>query len=217
MWLMTPRGFFSTVQHREYPSLVLVRARCREDLENLCELGENHPGMIGVDSKAILETKISDYPFRLIVSARAWQMLVSLMAEEITYANFKSAVHAVNDQRASTYMSVWSALHRIQDEKPKTLWDKMREKFPSRRDEERWLSEQVELLLDDIAASGKEQSPAIPTDDGDELMDRLAAAVEQIEVYDQNEDVDLYDDDPIDFEDYYGVEGHRPDETDERP
>lgn len=211
MWLMTPRGFFSTVQHREHPSLVLVRARSRDDLENLCDLGENHPGMIGVDRNAILETKIADYPFRLIISARAWQMLVSLMAEEITYGNFKSAVHAVNDQRASTYMSVWSALHRIQDEKQPTLWEKLRERFPSRQDEEKWLSEQVDLLLEDIAADGNEPIVQRSVEDvpSDELLDRLSSALEKIEIYDQQFEDDL--------DDTYYPDARYPDEESDGP
>ena len=33
MWLMTTRGFFSVVAHNADPDRVLIRARCRGDID----------------------------------------------------------------------------------------------------------------------------------------------------------------------------------------
>ena len=35
MWLMTTRGFYSVVEHRDDADRLLVRARTREDIEAL--------------------------------------------------------------------------------------------------------------------------------------------------------------------------------------
>ena len=38
MWLMTTRGFFSVVEHREDDNILLIRARCKQDIEALADL-----------------------------------------------------------------------------------------------------------------------------------------------------------------------------------
>lgn len=117
MWILTPRGFYSVVEHREHPGLVIVRARARADLENLddlwCELQEGRT----VRPLDIEQTPKADYPYRTQVAKSEWASMTAAMAREIDYPNFKDAVKKVNADRATfVYMAVWSALRRIEQE-----------------------------------------------------------------------------------------------------
>jgi hypothetical protein len=115
MWLMTPRGFYSVVEHREHPGLVIVRARAREDLERLDELWRdvgrresNWPLL------TIQETPEADYPYRTNMAKTEWATLASELASEIDYDNFKDAVKEVDSDRALLYMGLWWRLRQIE-------------------------------------------------------------------------------------------------------
>jgi hypothetical protein len=118
MWLVTKKGFFSVVEHRDDVNTVLVRARDRKDLEWLCEIADDvrrQDGReaIGFEDERILMDESADYLWRLIVPRIAWcEVAMRLMIAEIDYPNFKSAVE--DKQRASLYMRVWSTLLSIQ-------------------------------------------------------------------------------------------------------
>jgi hypothetical protein len=117
MWLITTRGFFSVVQHRDDEEMVLIRARALEDLESLCELaGEvlDDAREGGFSADAIIEMDDADYRYRLITDAEAWAEVVDGLTAEVTYPNFKSAVTARDPDRAHVYMEVWSTLLQIQ-------------------------------------------------------------------------------------------------------
>ena len=117
MWLITTRGFFSVVQHRDDEGLVLIRARALEDLESLCELaGEvlDDAAKSGFSDDAIIEMDDADYRYRLITDAEAWAQVVGALTAEITYPNFKSAVTERDPDRARVYMEVWDTLLDIQ-------------------------------------------------------------------------------------------------------
>ncbi len=107
VWLLTPRGFYSAVANRDDPETVLVRARVREDLEQLA-------GVVG--ELEILETPDADYRWRTIVSRRAWTGALILMAAEIDYPNFKAEVaRRQGHGRAGVYGEVWAALLGLQE------------------------------------------------------------------------------------------------------
>ena len=106
MWLMTPRGFYSVVSHPNDPTLVLVRARARVDLEAL------HDFVSGLE---IHETPQRDYGWRAAVSRSAWSAALVLLAAEIDYPNFKAAVATREGaKRAHIYGNVWATLLEIQ-------------------------------------------------------------------------------------------------------
>lgn len=110
MWLMTTRGFFSAVQHREDPTRILVRARCEEDIRNLADLIDAEPW-------ALMR---SDYEWRLECSAAEWMTAVAKLALEIDYDNFKNAVkEAQGQKRANVYMRVWGALLDLEPQRLK--------------------------------------------------------------------------------------------------
>lgn len=115
MWLMTTRGFYSAVQHREDPTKILVRARCEEDIRALSDL---------IDAEPFPLTR-SDYEWRLECSLAEWTFAVCSMSLEIDYPNFKNAVKArQGSKRSGVYMKVWSALLALEKRwpaKPKQL------------------------------------------------------------------------------------------------
>lgn len=108
MWVTTTRGFFSVVAHHDLPDMVLVRARVREDLEALGEL---------VGSLEIEHTPQRDYALRAVVPRERWLAGLALLAAEIDYPNFKSAVaERQGHGRAAVYARVWFALTELQRE-----------------------------------------------------------------------------------------------------
>jgi len=72
MWLYTKLGFFSIVHKPPCKKdELLVRTRCREDLESLSKKLSQTNDFKGV----IIESKDSDYAFRLVVPGRYWRLL----------------------------------------------------------------------------------------------------------------------------------------------
>ena len=116
MWLMTPIGFYSVGAHRDKPQRVLVRARCRQDLERLLELDVGGLNDILL-RQPIVQTLQADYPYRVELPRMAWEAAALRLAEMVDYPNFKDAVkQRQGKDRADVYMSVWGALHRIERE-----------------------------------------------------------------------------------------------------
>lgn len=107
MWLITNRGFYSAVEHRDDPNAVLVRARSEEDINNLASM---LPG-----SKP-WKDDTADYLWRLSCSKEEWAGVVAEFALNTNYDNFKSSVD--DPLRQQVYMEVWSALYFLQDPDP---------------------------------------------------------------------------------------------------
>lgn len=108
MWLMTKYGFYSAVADRDRPDGVVVRARARKDLEQLCELGGLDPDVIvGPNSH-------SDYRWRIFMGRDRWEPLVGQLVANIDYPNFKSAVGERDPRRAGIYGNVWGELLQVQ-------------------------------------------------------------------------------------------------------
>lgn len=114
MWLISEDGFASVVAHRDRPDHLLVRARARSDLENLCRVAEEE-GVGGFDPVGIFSLDDADYRWRLEVRRDDFASLVSSLVGRIDYDNFKNRVASRDSERAHLYMDVWSDLHRIQE------------------------------------------------------------------------------------------------------
>lgn len=117
MWVVSRYGFFSAVCHRDDEEQVLVRARSREDLENLCELAKGwvrEPDVKAFEADQIIEMSNADYRYRLIVSADGWREICIAMCDEMDYPNFKNAIGEDDPERAHVYLDVWTALRQIQ-------------------------------------------------------------------------------------------------------
>jgi hypothetical protein len=109
VWLITKRGFYSAVQKKTDPDVLLsIRARSRKDLENLKDLLPK--------GTKIVESKGTDYRWRVKIQRKDWIVICARLAAEVDYHNFKDEVkhQPGGAQRASILMSVWSALGRIQ-------------------------------------------------------------------------------------------------------
>lgn len=102
MWVFTIDGFYSAVVHRDNFDKILIRVRYRDDLVRLLDrIGMEYP---------IQDTKNADYPYRVIVPRKIWEMYVYTSAENISYDNFKSAVQdtgVFNNRRLDQLMDVW--------------------------------------------------------------------------------------------------------------
>lgn len=106
MWIFTKQGFFSVVQDFRDPSVLLVRARDRADLERLAE-GLRAP-------PEILVTAQGDYPFRVFLSRRDFASLLASLAADIDYTNFKAAVgESAGLARSGLYAKVWTLMREL--------------------------------------------------------------------------------------------------------
>lgn len=112
MWLMTKYGFYSVVQHKADPDMVLVRARAYTDLDNLlglaieCEID-------AADLPPIIETLDADYAYRLFMDREVWETLALALASEIDYPNFKAAVPG-DTRRLQAYHRIWAEMAQYQ-------------------------------------------------------------------------------------------------------
>lgn len=89
MWLFTQHGMVSVVQHRDDPTLLLVRAREPEVLKELCP------------DKRIIKTPIADYRYRVMIDRDGfWDVMIGQI-NAIDYTNFKS--HLVGTVSPNTY------------------------------------------------------------------------------------------------------------------
>ncbi|GMV11400.1 MAG: hypothetical protein AMXMBFR55_31340 [Gemmatimonadota bacterium] len=122
MWLFTKHGFFSAVCARQGDgahgqpvdtSRMMVRARLRPHLEALTARFPDE-----LEGCEIVETKRSDYAFRLFVGKAAWTRVAAALAEEIDYDNFKDEVEKYQGDDGAGYHhalgDIWSVMYELQ-------------------------------------------------------------------------------------------------------
>lgn len=111
MWLFTRHGFYSAVSALQGKkvdrSRVVVRARIRIHLVNLCEAFHVLP-----DQRKITSSEQSDYRYRLVVPADVWAQVVHDLACDIDYPNFKDA--CPDEEYHELLVRVWSAGYSAQ-------------------------------------------------------------------------------------------------------
>ena len=102
MWICFNDGFVSMVDDKDNPASLLVRARRKQDLLNVC----------GNDVE-VLKDAGTDYRWRAFVDRKAFSALVAARIDKIGYTNFKNSVkdHDLHDM----YMDFWSRHHRYQE------------------------------------------------------------------------------------------------------
>ena len=103
MWLMTTRGFYSVVEHRDDAERLLVRARCQADIAALSELVAGEP----------MRLDDADYAWRVETTRDEWQAAMQVLVGEITYPNFKSAIK--DDAHVHAYHQVWGVMNELND------------------------------------------------------------------------------------------------------
>jgi len=109
MWLFCKRGFVSIVQHKDQPDMLLVRARCRSDIDQFRDMLEAY----GCEAE-VHETPVADYAYRLTAPKDAVARTVAALVQGIDYTNFKDCVHgepAIDE----AYMACWWAMKRFQN------------------------------------------------------------------------------------------------------
>lgn len=122
MWIFTRHGFFSAVCARQGagkhgepvdPDRIMVRARVREHLESLRKRFPDQLGLCDVQ-----EFAGTDYAYRIFVDKRVWSQVLSGLAEETDYDNFKSEVVRYQGREGADYErslhDVWSVMYRLQ-------------------------------------------------------------------------------------------------------
>lgn len=102
MWLATQYGFFSIVQ--KPAGQFHVRARCKQDLENLIALARLEA--------PLHHTTDGDYAWRIVVGESQVSTIMSALAASIDYANFKDRIHDKPDQKEKlpAYSRLWSQM-----------------------------------------------------------------------------------------------------------
>src|SRR4051812_9370773 len=100
MWIFCQNGFFSIVEHRDDPKLMVVRARLDGDIQRYWP-----------DAK-VSATPERDYLYRAFIPKKKVADAVSRMASDIDYDNFKANIS--DKRRGHWYMEVWEAMVDMQ-------------------------------------------------------------------------------------------------------
>ena len=69
----------------------------------------------------MIETLDSDYRFRIFAAHEDWNRVMTGLAEQIKYTNFKNAVyatdsHAIRDRRHGAYLDIWFVMNKLQSD-----------------------------------------------------------------------------------------------------
>ena len=122
MWIFTKHGFFSAVCARQGsgkhgqpvdPDRIMVRARVRAHLEALKNRFSNL-----LDQCEVQEFAGTDYASRIFVAKSVWSQVLSGLAEDTDYDNFKSEVARYQGETGAAYErslhDVWSVMYKLQ-------------------------------------------------------------------------------------------------------
>jgi hypothetical protein len=102
MWVILNNAFFSIVAHRAEPDKLLVRARSEGDIEKYFPRHE------------VTTNPTADYRYRAVVSRELVGKVLSEIAMDIDYDNFKNSIPKEEARRKGPYLEVWGSLHRLQ-------------------------------------------------------------------------------------------------------
>jgi len=102
MWLATQHGFYSIVQ--KPAGQFHVRARCKQDLENLVTLTRLE--------SPLHHTTDGDYAWRIVVGQPEVSAIMAALSTAIDYPNFKDRIHDTPDQKDKlpAYSRLWSQM-----------------------------------------------------------------------------------------------------------
>lgn len=89
----------------------MIRGRKKKHLQNL---RDKFPSIQG----EIVASKDTDYRYRVIVPKPEWVLILSELAKEQSWSNFKSKAHANSAQCGNDYVNslheVWETMHNLQ-------------------------------------------------------------------------------------------------------
>jgi hypothetical protein len=117
MWVFTQHGFLSIVQSREDPKVVMVRARDRKSLEQFRQASTEASVVPEViEALPILESKGTDYRYRIICHRDVVARYLAAEAKTIDYPNFKDRVTKTRgNQWHDVLLGIWSRVHDLSD------------------------------------------------------------------------------------------------------
>ena len=108
MWLYTTQGFYSIVHKPPCKKdELLVRARCKEDIEKLGTLLRDKLKFNG----KIIESPKADYAYRMIVPRETWASFMASTAMELDYGNFKDTIPIKDHLRHDAYFDCWKVMY----------------------------------------------------------------------------------------------------------
>jgi len=107
MWVYLNNGFFSIVDHRDQPEMLLVRARAQGDIARV----------FGIEEQ---ETPGADYRYRAVIPRNAVANILAAEIKRIDYPNFKDSINDLS--RYQVYTDVWAATTRLQPEGGRYHW-----------------------------------------------------------------------------------------------
>ena len=119
MWIVMNDSYVSIVKDREDDMGVVVRARVKEDLENL--FGAEH-------AQDIIETDDSDYRFRLFLDQAYVAAVIEDKVMGINYDNFKNSVK--QSWRKQAYTRIWNVMYDVQE----NMYPRMRRWYENYRE-----------------------------------------------------------------------------------
>lgn len=103
MWLFTKHGFYSVVEDRADPRMLIVRARVRQDLVRLLRDAGEKKRVRGIRS-----TRDADYEYRVWLPRSLVAQIAAGAVRAIDYANFKDAF--ADKSRKGKLMQVWTVM-----------------------------------------------------------------------------------------------------------
>lgn len=105
MWLFTKHGYYAIVKDYKDENVYWIRARLKEDLENLLAL-------TSLKNTEIIFKEYADYKFRLKVSKDEFNELMVILANNLDYSNFKNMMDDNANQRHKifAYYEVYNVL-----------------------------------------------------------------------------------------------------------
>lgn len=132
MWLATKVGFYSVVQHKNRKNCYIVRARCREDIENLIN------GIPSINNESVVETRDADYRFRLNINKYQFNALMGFLSNSVDYPNFKDEIKSSKQQKdkLSFYTKIWFTMLQFQENRYGVILDPFKNYFKSRYGED---------------------------------------------------------------------------------
>jgi hypothetical protein len=95
MWIFLKGGFFSIVQHRDKPGILLVRGRNPEHFESI------------FPNVKLINMTTADYPWRAEIPHGVVARTIAEQTYEIDYTNFKSDIDVNEPALYDAMIDVW--------------------------------------------------------------------------------------------------------------
>ena len=109
MWIFCKCGFFSAVQHRDNPDILLVRGKFRGDLERLLDRLSPEERE---SCSSVTESPNADAPYQMEMPKHVFAKFVAEISNEIDYGNYKlgDCYHTLSQKASKTIEKIEKAV-----------------------------------------------------------------------------------------------------------